>query len=160
MGKRGPAPKPTALKKLQGNPGRKPLNDAEPQPHIGTRTPSVPAWLDEDAQAIWKRYARTLWELRLLTEIDVPAFAMLCESLALYQTAGERIRRGFHVQVTESGYRQQDPWVSIRNNAFAQVKQMMQEFGMTPSARSGIKLELEEKQKTLVEELFEAINQE
>ena len=30
MGKRGPAPKPTALKVLQGNPGKRKLNDSEP----------------------------------------------------------------------------------------------------------------------------------
>ena len=31
---RGRKPVPTALKKLRGNPGKRPLNDAEPKPDV------------------------------------------------------------------------------------------------------------------------------
>lgn len=160
MGRKGRPAKPTELKKLAGNPGKRPLNDAEPQPHIGERTPTVPAWLPEDAKDIWRKYARSLWELRLLTEVDVPAFAVLCETMAMYRTAVEMIGRGYDVQTTESGYRQQDPWVSIRNNMVSQMRKLWVEFGMTPSARSGIKIEQEEKEQALADLLFEAIGEE
>ncbi len=35
MGQRGPAPKPTALRILEGNPGKRPLNASEPRPRAG-----------------------------------------------------------------------------------------------------------------------------
>jgi hypothetical protein len=34
MGKRGPSPKPTSLKVLQGNPGKRKINKSEPKPHM------------------------------------------------------------------------------------------------------------------------------
>ena len=42
MGARGPAPEPTALKILAGNPGKRKLPENEPQPQ---GTPICPAWL-------------------------------------------------------------------------------------------------------------------
>ena len=32
MGRHGPAPEPTALKLVHGNPGKRPINKAEPRP--------------------------------------------------------------------------------------------------------------------------------
>lgn len=158
MGKRGPAPQPTALKKLRGNPGKRKLNSAEPQPHIGSRTPSVPDWLSDGARDIWHRYARTLWELQLLTEIDVLAFGAFCEWMALYIKAMGRINDGYVDQTTESGYRAQDPWVSIASNAWNHASKIMGLFGMTPSDRSKLRIEEVEKELSLAEELFAITN--
>jgi hypothetical protein len=36
MGYRGPAPKPNAIKRAEGNPGKRPLNRYEPQPRLTT----------------------------------------------------------------------------------------------------------------------------
>ena len=43
----GPPPKPTKLKLLAGNPGKRPLNENEPEPEAVA--PSVPAHLDDEA---------------------------------------------------------------------------------------------------------------
>ena len=68
MGRRGPAPKPTALKRLQGNPGKRALNDSEPRP---TATmPRCPTHLQGEARAEWRRVARGLHDAGLLTQID------------------------------------------------------------------------------------------
>src|SRR5688500_3869820 len=73
----GPAPKPTALKILHGNPGKRKLNDQEPQPSVGAKPPAYimarPALLAE-----WNRHAPRLTRLGLLTEIDDDALAMIC----------------------------------------------------------------------------------
>ena len=54
MAKTGRKPKPTALKKLEGNPGKRPLNTMEPTP------PNVsihcPQYLLPDARKEWKRH--------------------------------------------------------------------------------------------------------
>src|SRR5689334_3828108 len=55
MGFRGPAPKPTAIKKIQGNPGKRPLNENEPQLEPGI--PECPDYLDEIARKEWARIA-------------------------------------------------------------------------------------------------------
>ena len=74
MGSRGPAPKPQALKKLQGNPGRRKLNAAEPTPD--SALPACPAWLNAEAKREWKRVSATLHVAGLLTlRVQRGAFA-------------------------------------------------------------------------------------
>ena len=53
MGLSGPPPKPTALKRAEGNPGKRRLNDFEPQPL--EIAPRCPPHLDELARQEWKR---------------------------------------------------------------------------------------------------------
>lgn len=146
MGKRGPAPKPTALKKAQGTyrPDRAAANEA--QPGKGARTPNAPAWLDETAKAIWQRHARRLWEAGLLTDVDVSALASLCEAEALYQTAVAMLAAGDTVLTNDKGYTYASPWVQIRSQALKQAQTLWREFGMTPSARSRIEVKPEEEE--------------
>ena len=48
MAQRGRKPKPTAIKELEGNPGKRPLNDAEPKPEH--KAPPCPKWLEPEAK--------------------------------------------------------------------------------------------------------------
>lgn len=68
MAQRGRKPKPTALKELEGNPGRRPLNGAEPKPE--RKAPRCPSWLEEEAKKEWRRMGRILEQMGLLTEMD------------------------------------------------------------------------------------------
>ena len=49
----GRKPKPTALKKLEGNPGKRKLNTKEPMP--GKGMPDCPKWLFPEAKKEWER---------------------------------------------------------------------------------------------------------
>ena len=44
MATRGRKPKPTAMKELEGNPGKHPLNTSEPKPN--KKAPACPKWLE------------------------------------------------------------------------------------------------------------------
>ena len=69
MAQRGRKPKPTALKMLEGNPGGRPLNEAEPKPQ--KKAPRCPPWLEDEAKREWKRMAKVLEQMGLLTEMDM-----------------------------------------------------------------------------------------
>ena len=43
MATRGRKPKPTGIKQLEGNPGKRKLNEREPKPE--KKAPSCPKWL-------------------------------------------------------------------------------------------------------------------
>ena len=58
MAKRGRKPKPTALKKLEGNPGKRPLNELEPMPQVTMLR--CPNWLEPEAKKEWRRLAPVL----------------------------------------------------------------------------------------------------
>lgn len=48
MATRGRKPKPTAMKELEGNPGKHPLNTSEPKPT--KKAPACPKWLEPEAK--------------------------------------------------------------------------------------------------------------
>ncbi len=79
----GRKPKPTALKKLEGNPGKRKLNTKEPVPEKGM--PDCPKWLLPEAREEWKRLCQKLSEMGVLTEIDMAAFAAYCQSYARWK---------------------------------------------------------------------------
>ena len=73
MAKRGRKPKPTALKKLEGNPGKRPLNELEPLPQVTMLR--CPNWLEPEAKKEWRRLAPVLIGAGILTGADAVPFA-------------------------------------------------------------------------------------
>ena len=69
MATRGRKPKPTALKLLEGNPGKRPINEHEPIPPKGTV--KCPTWLEPEAKKEWKRLAPSLEAMGVLTQADL-----------------------------------------------------------------------------------------
>src|SRR5438067_3785806 len=73
---RGRRPKPTRLKMLTGNPGKRPLNHDEPRPEANI--PECPPELGPLARQEWDRLVGELAALRLLTNLDRAALAAYC----------------------------------------------------------------------------------
>ena len=85
MAQKGRKPKPTSLKILEGNPGKRPLPKNEIQPK--KKAPRCPSWLEEDAKKEWKRMGKVLEGLGLLTDMDMMAFAGYCQAYARWKEA-------------------------------------------------------------------------
>ena len=66
--------KPTALKRANGNPGKRPLNLAEPIPPEGL--PDCPDHLSDSARAEWHRLAAVLHGMGIFTTVDRAALAL------------------------------------------------------------------------------------
>lgn len=132
----GRKPKPTAVKKLEGNPGKRKLNTKEPVPATGM--PTCPNWLLQEAKNEWKRLAELMNQMGVLTEVDRAAFAAYCQSYARWKEAQEHIDSDGSIFETDKGYQQQTPWVGIANTNQKLMMQAASEFGLTPSARSKI----------------------
>ena len=134
MGRRGFPPQPTAIKILKGNPGRRPLNKAEPQPESGM--PACPAWLDTEARREWKRVAPLLHRMGVLTKIDRSALAMYCDAWSQFLAARTVIREeGLSYVNEKTGYVQQRPEVAVYHNLQRILRGWCYELGLTPSAR-------------------------
>lgn len=156
MGERGPAPEPTALKRLKGNPGKRALNDSEPRP--AATMPRCPSHLQGEARAEWKRVAKTLHQSGLLTQVDRAALAIYCQAWARWVKAEAQVARHGEVVKSAAGNVMQNPYLSIANRAMKQMREMARELGMTPSARSQIKVQpLDE--PSLADLLFEAVGE-
>ena len=78
-------PKPTRLKLIDGNPGKRPINAREPNPMAGV--PTCPAHLSPRAKAEWKRLARQMNALGIVTELDRAALAAYCQAYGRWAEA-------------------------------------------------------------------------
>ncbi len=136
MAQRGRKPIPTAIKELEGNPGKRVLNKKEPKPK--RKAPKCPMWLDNEAKKEWKRTAKQLEQLGILTEVDMAAFAGYCQAYARWKEAEEFISKHGTIVKTPSGYWQQVPQVSIAQTYLKIMNKFCEQFGLTPSARSRI----------------------
>ena len=155
MGTTGPTPKPTALKVLQGNPGKRALPKGEPKPDSG-RLPSAPRWLSDEAKREWKRIAPRLHAVGLLTEVDGLALAMLCEAFAQYMAAKTVVDSEGMLLVSEKGNSYQHPAAGLMTQARGELLKWAREFGMTPSARTRIVVDTGSEEPSLADLLAEA----
>lgn len=156
----GPAPKPTALKRLAGNPGKKPLNGSEPQPKRPERVPYVPRYLSETAKEEWRRVVVILMDAGLYTELDHTALVMYCMQFGKWIDADKKTQEtGGEILTSDKGNFYQNPWYNVANKAYELMIKMLLEFGMTPSSRSRLKIEMKEEKKTLAELLFDGVKE-
>jgi P27 family predicted phage terminase small subunit len=133
---RGRRPKPTRMKVLTGNPGKRPLNDAEPRPNAAI--PECPPELGPVAHREWDRLVLELAALGLLTNLDRAALAAYCGSYALWAEAMEAIQKFGTMVKSPSGYPIQSPYVAIANRQAEIMMRIASEFGFTPASRSRI----------------------
>lgn len=132
----GRKPKPTRLKLLQGNPGKRPVNRREPQP--AAQIPDCPEHLSEVAKHEWRRVAVELSRLGLLTLVDRAALSAYCCVWARWVEAEDHLKKTGPVVRSPSGYPIQNPYLAIANAALSQMRAFLIEFGMTPSSRSRV----------------------
>jgi len=136
MATRGRKPTPTAIKELEGNPGKRPLNNNEPKPK--KKAPPCPKWLEPEAKKEWRRLAKQMEEIGILTEVDMAAFAGYCQAWARYKEAEEFITQHGTIVKTPSGYYQTIPQVSIAQTYLKIMNRIAEQFGLTPASRSRI----------------------
>lgn len=140
--------KPTQLKVVEGNRGKRALNSREPDPaYLNDLTP--PAWLDPKSSEVWNEIAPKLRAAKVLTEIDAPMLAMACVSLAQYRQAharagdrlvieGELIADAASPDGIKAKGDQLNTWLIVQSMSFKQAMAVLREFGMSPSARSRV----------------------
>lgn len=131
---------PTGIKKQRGNPGHRPLNAAEPMPTPGR--PQCPAHIQGEAKAEWDRITGELEGMGLLTSADRGVIALYCQAWARWAHAeAEVMKIGEVIKAPYTGTAMANPWLSIANKAHEQCHKLMAEIGLTPSARSKIKVQ-------------------
>jgi P27 family predicted phage terminase small subunit len=136
MGRRGPRPAPSALKRARGvRPDR--INEAEPVPSDGLAP--CPDYLSSGAQAVWDRLAPDLSRRGVLTTWDADVFALYCDLVDLAWRAREHLELGLLVKGRRDGVITTPAW-RIYRDAIAEIRALAQEFGLTPSARSLIRV--------------------
>lgn len=137
MGKRGPAPTPTALKLLRGEKRPSRLNRSEPKPR---GAPIKPAGMSRDASAIWRRLIRDYGHTGVLTAVDSDVLRAYCEAVVRYERAAQMLEEtGPLVRGARRGELVKNPLHQVVRDNADLMRQLARELGFTPSARSAIK---------------------
>lgn len=139
----GRRPKPTALKLVQGNAGKRAINKKEPKPK--RVIPSCPEVLETTGKVAWGRLTVLLDRMGVLTEADTFALERLCDCYTDILECRTLIRRDGRTYkvVTQTGeiLVKGNPAVAQLRAADAQFKSYLVEFGLTPAARSKVNAE-------------------
>jgi P27 family predicted phage terminase small subunit len=135
----GRRPKPTALKLVTGNAGKRPINKKEPKPR--REIPSCPAHLDDSGKVAWGRLSVLLDRMGVLTEADSFALERLADCYTDILECRKLIERDGRTYTAESmGGKliKANPAVNQLRAADSQFKSYLVEFGLTPAARSKV----------------------
>lgn len=145
----GRRPKPTALKLVTGNPGKRAINKKEPKPK--RVIPSCPAHLDDAGKVAWGRLTVLLDRMGVLTEADSLALERLCDCYADILECRVLIERDGRTYTTldqnSNTLIKNNPAVNQLRAADAQFKSYLIEFGLTPAARTRLKVPTDDEEK-------------
>jgi len=137
----GRPPKPTHLKAVTGNPGKRALPKNEPKPK--RKTPRKPATLEGIASEYWDRLRENLIDLGILAGVDEDAMEQMAHLYADIRRLQDDVdENGYtYESVTNEGGRmiKANPAGAQLRAAQALFKGLLTEFGMTPSSRSRVK---------------------
>jgi P27 family predicted phage terminase small subunit len=153
VGLRGPRAKPTALKELAGNPGKRTLADGEPVPPAGAI--ELPKWLEGEeaesvrAREIWAELSPVLVSMRVLTIADRFAFGRYCQLHARWEALNvERSKRGWkgwsYALKGKDGqprYAAPLPQAGEERAILEDLAKLEACFGLTPSSRTRIRVD-------------------
>ena len=89
MGK-GRKPIPAEIRKLQGNPGRRPIPEAPKSAPIDGDFPP-PDWMDAEAKKEWRRVVKAYDKIKLLTETDKPMLETWCVTVSQFIAAAKKL---------------------------------------------------------------------
>lgn len=135
---RGAKPKPTALKVIAGNPGRRPLNKGEPKPQGGLG--EAPEWLTVSQREVWQ-LAVVSAPRGLLTRLDESVLLVWVIAKDLHQQASEALQHhGLMTETPHTHVPMQSPYLAIMNKQAQIMLKAAAEMGFTPSSRSRVVL--------------------
>jgi P27 family predicted phage terminase small subunit len=136
---------------LKGNPGKRKINENEPQFEPAALEP--PDFLTEIEKKWWAYHAPELIEQGTLANVDIGVFLAYLSAVADHEIASSQLRTAEdYTQVTQTGIRK-SPWVAIRNEARAQIRSLGAELGLTICSRAKVKARPKPKENKL-EEFF------
>lgn len=133
MGRRGPAPKPSALRIAGASHRRE--NRHEPRPPEGAPAP----WsgLNDDAKAVYAELVATIQPLGVLTQADGLMLSLLANAVDGYAKCAATIERE-GMTITSQNGRKSHPAIVQLHKYGASILQIAGRFGLSPADRVGL----------------------
>lgn len=126
--------KPTKIKELAGNPGKRTLNRAEPKP---SGLPSPPTVMSKRGRTVWTRLV-TAMPPGVFTATDSFVLAAYCEAAGTHQLATAKIAGGDVEIVGSTGQAKLSHWFGVQSDAARLLATLGAKLGLDPVSRQQI----------------------
>ena len=144
MGKRGAPPTPKAILQARGSwRGAIAADDV----NMPEGEPDCPDTLNDGAYAYWVNIVPLVKQMRVLTPADGHSLGMLCTMLDERDTCELFLKKNGNSYVDDKSVRRMNPEVRLLSDLRSKIQRAFLQFGLTPSARSGLKIAPVEKKK-------------
>lgn len=139
MGKRGPKPKLSALDKLEGNPGKRVIEESGIE---ALGEPFTPEHLSDDARGCIEAIKMSM-PAGVYSALDSFILSAFATAWALHKLAAHKINDpAFEhiIEVGDNGAQAQSPWLAILNKQAALMATLGDRLGLDPKSRAALKL--------------------
>jgi P27 family predicted phage terminase small subunit len=135
---RGRKPQTIATRRLLGNPGKRSLTAAIPEPKRGTLLCPKSVTDNPRALAYWDHALANVHEEHL-APIDGPLLARYCMALAIADEAMEGLQAStLLVRAPKTGVLMQSPYLGVANRQTELARKLAAELGLPPTARARV----------------------
>lgn len=129
--------KPTRMKELAGNPGKRPLNKSEPKT---SSLPMAPSGMTARAKTAWAKIVHAM-PPGVYTALDSNLLAAYCEAVSLHGQATAKLTKG-PLEITGStGQVKVTPWIGVQSEAARLIATLGAKLGLDPVSRQQINSE-------------------
>lgn len=137
MGRRGPAPRPAALKLLHGEKNKKRINFDEPIPRDAL--PVCPEGVTDAVREIWDYTVRELAAMKILCAADRDSLLCYCEAVVNHRKSSALLAKSEVILKGIKGGPVRNPVLAVQRDSAGVIYRFAQEFGLTPSGRTRIR---------------------
>ncbi|KKC45296.1 MULTISPECIES: P27 family phage terminase small subunit [Acinetobacter] len=104
--------------------------------------PPCPRWVKGAAKKHWETLGPKLVQAGLLSVVDGDVFGLHCDNIAAYEQVSEKLEKfDDWIATTPNGFEVQAAWLQIRTKLQEMIIKTAREFGLTPAARSSVKVD-------------------
>ena len=142
----GRKPIPLELHHLHGLPGKRPMPDPLPVPQ---GRPECPDHFDAEARKEWDYACKMIEHMGVLSMADRVAVEMFVDTYTRWRLACRSVdEEGSVIEVNaQTGGKGVNPHMKIRNVLWAQLHDLLGDFGFTPVARTRLRVNGEKQEE-------------
>lgn len=147
----GRPPKPTELKRAQGNPGKQKLPKLASVTLIPQVNSKAPEHLSERQQKLWADLRNhAIW----IADTDQPMLQLLCEKLDRRNELIAKLENSDEILYTDKGYAYANPLVGMLSTIETEITKLFSLLGLTPTDRTKLGV-AEVKARSVLDDLIE-----
>jgi len=119
------------------------------------KTLKMPAWLDDEAKAVWKKTIRDMKDFDVLDKVDEDVLAAYCDAVARHKELSETIREKGYTVVNARGNIVEAPWVKMQLSYARVIVQYSDKLGLNANARARLARKIAQEETDPNADLFD-----